>query len=225
MKKAFDYKTMLNLGMIHLGDKVHITDPVHDLDIPYSGHLENVLPGEYRCFIGFYDRNLWTDPVESIAVCHKDYKTIPVKLAGMYVGVDSGLAGIFDMAYFTAIKNDLEKEKEWYKRVYDSTFTKIMNPDFIEEPCYIASVLGVSMEKYEEMCRDESNEVMQQKIHDIAEAYPMSSKGRRFINRRAGSTIDDAGLVSVSGHGEGEYRCHFGTNSKKQIVCIGIRYI
>lgn len=119
-----------NAGTITLGSKVMVSDPCYTLETWCQGVLENVLPGEYNCSYNF-DEN--KGRVSYMYVSHNslDEKTVRNIVAyteaeDFEVGVDSGMAGIYDYDYYAAHHKD-DLDKEWYAKVYEAT--KIIQPN------------------------------------------------------------------------------------------------
>lgn len=128
--------TVENKGTITLGAKVMVSDPCYGLNTWCQGILENVLPGEYECVVGFVDEGKWGTRVAGIEVIHKDYTE---KLNGFNpeefeVGVDSGTAGIFDYEYYAKYHSDCKEkyhvDNRWYDAIFDKTEEYIVNPDY-----------------------------------------------------------------------------------------------
>lgn len=122
-----------NAGTITLGSKVTVSDPCYNLGTWCQGVLENVLPGEYNCSYNF-DEN--EGRVSYMYVSHNslDEKTVRNIVAyteaeDFEVGVDSGMAGIYDYDYYAAHHKD-DLDKEWYTKVYEATKVITPNQDF-----------------------------------------------------------------------------------------------
>ena len=122
-----------NAGTITLGSKVMVSDPCYKLGTWCQGVLENVLPGEYNCSYNF-DEN--EGRVSYMYVSHNslDEKTVRNIVAyteaeDFEVGVDSGMAGIYDYDYYAARHKD-DLDKEWYAKVYEATKVITLNQDF-----------------------------------------------------------------------------------------------
>lgn len=116
-----------NVGTITLSDKVRVTDPYYDIDTWCAGTLDNVLPGEFECSYAIDkvsldgDENNQYDSITSIEVHHKDYPNIKATeyMKDIWVGVDSGQAGIFDFAMFEDVCSDDDKKNDFVKEIED----------------------------------------------------------------------------------------------------------
>lgn len=122
-----------NAGTITLGSKVIVSDPCYNLGTWCQGVLENVLPGEYNCSYNF-DEN--EGRVSYMYVSHNslDEKTVRNIVAyteaeDFEVGVDSGMAGIYDYDYYAAHHKD-DLDKEWYAKVYEATKAVCPNENY-----------------------------------------------------------------------------------------------
>lgn len=116
-----------NVGTITLSDKVRVTDPYYDIDTWCAGTLENVLQGEFECSYAIDkvaldgDENNQYDSVTSIEVHHKDYPNVEAieYMKDIWVGVDSGQAGIFDFSMFENVCSDDDKKNDFVHDIDD----------------------------------------------------------------------------------------------------------
>lgn len=146
------------VGSIELGTTVIVTDPCYPLDTWCTKTLENVLSGNFKCWLTIsnivQNQILIKDGVdESILRFHK---------VDADIGVDSGQCGVFDYNYYE-IKQETDA-KTWYSDVCNITL---------------------------------SNDL--------------------------GGIVDNKGLVSSSGWGDGSYDLYIATNENGEI--IGIKLI
>lgn len=135
-------------GTVYLGNKVMVSDPCYGLNTWCQGVLENVLPGEYECKVGFTENG---HTVADIDVTHKDYvdRMLAYEAEEFEVGVDSGQAGIYDYDYYkkyhTDAKDSEHVNRSWYHMVCDKTDEYITNSDyisFIDLPEYKATLMA-----------------------------------------------------------------------------------
>ena len=97
--KENKYYDLLPLGKrITLSEKVRISDPSYRMDTWCAGTLNNVLPGEYECYVQYYSNRIARIEVRHIG--HTDIE--PTELSDIDVGVDSGQCGIYDLDYFAS---------------------------------------------------------------------------------------------------------------------------
>lgn len=102
----------LELGTVDFGSKVYASDPCYTADTWCLVKLENVLPGEYRCYIVIEDTGSWGDRVSHLYAVHSDYmldRSLLEPVEGD-VGVDSGQCGLYDADYFLQTRDD----EDWY---------------------------------------------------------------------------------------------------------------
>lgn len=162
------------IGSIKLGQMVMVSDPCYGMDVWCQGVLDNVLPGEYVCYIDIWDEGDWGNRVAMIEVIHSNYRreadNIEYTPESFEVGVDSGQAGIFDYEYYEHSHN-----------------TEAMHGSIFDD-------------WYDEVCR-------------------------MTISNRQGGTIDNAGLVSSSGYGDGGYTCLTWKDKDGYISAIRIEFL
>lgn len=205
--------TVENRGFIKLGDKVMVSDPCYGLNTWCQGVLENVLPGEYECKVGFSDEGDWGNRVADIEVVHEDYidKFLEMRPEEFEVGVDSGTAGIFDYDYYTKYHSDSSEwphiDNNWYNRTGNLTFVTKKNPNYVEFPW------------------DDNAENMSEQYKKFREWTRDVKKSWSTIQCFDGNTIDGLGLVSSSGYGDGGYTCWTARNDEGKVIAIRVEYI
>ena len=109
----------LELGTVDFGSKVYASDPCYTADTWCLVKLENVLPGEYRCYAVIEDTGSWGDRVSHLYAVHSDYILDRNQLEPVEgdVGVDSGQCGLYDADYFLQTRDN----EDWYWAVCDVT--------------------------------------------------------------------------------------------------------
>lgn len=202
-----------NKGIIHLGQKVMISDPCYGVGTWCQGVLDNVLEGKYECIVEYSDEGDWGVRVAVIQVIHEDYMDdISAYLAEDFkIGVDSGQAGVFDYEYYCKYhSNSTEREEvddDWYNKVCDLTYCTIKNPN------------------YEEFNWDIPNEDPSETWQRRKDYEKEKEKCWPYIQKLTGNTIDGLGFVSSTGFGDGEYICYTTRNEDEKIVAICIKFI
>ena len=202
--------TAENRGFIKLGDKVMVSDPCYGLNTWCQGVLENVLPGEYECKVGFADEGKWGIRVADIEVTHKDYvdKFLEMRPEAFEVGVDSGQAGIFDYEYYKKYHTDRNEwphaDEEWSDRVFGLTYVREENPN------------------YERFNVDYDDDDYFEKWEAYDKDWKRSSK---YLSHFDGNSIDGLGFVSSSGYGDGGYTCWTAKNDEGKVIAIRVEYI
>ena len=85
---------------ITLGNEVYVTDPCYEVSTWCQLKLDNVLPGKWLTTM-IYDELNNTGRNAELILIHQDYqnKNLPYDLIGDF-GVDSGQAGVFDVASY-----------------------------------------------------------------------------------------------------------------------------
>lgn len=206
-----NYIKTVDKGTIRLGEKVMVSDPCYGLNTWCQGVIENVLPGNYECYVEFSDEGEWGTRVFAIQVTHVNYDAALLNEAheAFEVGVDSGQAGIFDYDYYAKYHMDQgvrpHVNEDWYHRVCDLTYYHEKNPNY--EP--------FDWHKYEDDDR----------LYDIFTEYRDSDKSRQYFGKLDGNTVDDLGLVSSSGWGDGGYDCWTHRNEDGKVVSIRVEFI
>lgn len=125
---------MILENKIQLGEEVMVSDPCYSVGTWCQIKLDNVLPGSYTCSFTTEDGGT---RVGRIRVVHESVSGNDVDdslrlLQEGTVGVDSGMAGIYDMSYYKDHhkKTEDDLDEEWYEDVYHKTFRKIPNPSY-----------------------------------------------------------------------------------------------
>ena len=99
----------IHVGQKEFGPKVDITDPCYDKDVWCRINDVEIKPGLYNCYVNLYsdkETGGWGERVASLEIIHLGLTATSFKEIGN-VGVDAGLAGIFQN------KPDYTDE-EWY---------------------------------------------------------------------------------------------------------------
>lgn len=129
---------------IKLGKNVVISDPCYTIPTWCQVILNNVLPGEYRVFCKKHDSGDWGVRNSMLLAVHKDHEFSKLKWdlesSRGIIGVDSGQAGIFDLAYyrrddvevpmgdgdstFFGEEFDREDGDKWYRHICSHTLGK-----------------------------------------------------------------------------------------------------
>lgn len=109
---------------IHIGNKVRVSDSCYDTDVWCAGVIDNVLSGDYVADILKDEDNI--RPIK-LFIKHEDYPNVrPNEELDICVGVDSGLAGIFDEDYYQTLNHDEELPYD------NSYYDEIRNPNYKE---------------------------------------------------------------------------------------------
>lgn len=120
----------MDKNRIRLGEEVMVSDPCYSMGTWCTAVLKDVLPGEYICSCSTADEGTRVKSIQVIhESCKKEIADTGWEAVDEEIGVDSGMAGIFDMDYYKEYhKKDLDEE--WYDRVYDVTLQNIPNPKY-----------------------------------------------------------------------------------------------
>lgn len=209
------------IGTITLGNRVRVSDPCYDLDTWCGSTIDNVLEGEYNCYSQSVDfGENWSINIAGIEVRHKDFDDVaPLDLTDIYVYVDSGQAGIYDLDYFADTGADKRADDEWYGRVCDHTIEYTENPEYIpfdKSKWWKDEFLNVQDMLNGSELFDEYNSAISHYYH--------SKNASRIAARHTSAILDEKCIVSSSGDGDGAYRCLVGRNEDGKIVSIKIDY-
>lgn len=205
--------TIENKGTITLGARVMVSDPCYGLGTWCQGVLENVLPGQYDCNVEYSDEGDWGIRVSAIEVSHESYrgKFIALDHEDFDVGVDSGQAGIFDYDYYAKYHMDATERPhvndDWYDMVCDKTYVSVKNPN------------------YEKFDWDKYLDCDYDVMHNALMEYEDSDKSQYCFHKFDGNTVDNFGLVSSSGYGDGGYNCWTAKNEDGKIITIRVEFI
>jgi hypothetical protein len=224
---------------IELGDKVVISDPCYDLDTGCNGVLENVKPGTWRTKAENLNINNWGERCSALIAWHEDVEEPDeddYELTGIDVGVDSGQAGIYDYDHFAYIKDDKNRDENWYDSI--RTFGSVRKPMTVLRK-YLAEQLRplhkhrIALEKelgrgslfdnpkYLEAYRSEKNMEMKTNYYGVDEQSLRDGLATYHVNC---IWTDKHSVVTSSGLGDGSYDCYVAKNEAGQIIGIKIDY-
>ena len=113
-------KKLKFIGTINLGEEIYVSDPGYDVGIWCQAKLNNILPGQYNCYINIWSNEEtkgWGQRVSALFILHKDYQINPEEKTYFDIGVDSGQAGFYDYQYFENTRND----DAWYYNICNSS--------------------------------------------------------------------------------------------------------
>lgn len=195
---------MEHKGTMHLGEHVMVSDPSYDIGTWCQGKLTNVLSGEYDCFVRYSDEGRFGVRVAEIQAIHKGYvgTDLNEEMESFEVGVDGGSAGIFDYNYY----ENSHEDRQWQERCFDKTYVRTKNPEYED---FVWNIEGESIEDM-------------MKRHD---EYRNSTKRWPYLEKLDAGVIDNRGLVSSSGYGDGSYYCWTAKNNDDKIVSIRVEFI
>lgn len=224
---------------IELGDKVVISDPCYDLDTWCNGVLENVKPGIWHTKAENVNINNWGERCSALIVWHKDVEEPDedaYEETSIHVGVDSGQAGIYDYDHFAYIKDDKERDENWYDSI--RTFGSGRKPMTVLRK-YLAEQLRPLHEnrmtlekelgwgnlfdnpKYLEAYRAEKNMEMKTNYYGVDEQSLRDGLATYHVNY---IWTDKHSVITSSGFGDGGYDCSIARNEDGQIIGIKIDY-
>lgn len=224
---------------IELGEKVVVSDPCYDLETWCNGTLEKVKPGTWHTKAENLNINNWGERCSALIAWHEsvgepddeDYEK-----TNIHVGVDSGQAGIYDYNHFAYIKDDKEREEQWYDSI--RTFGSVRKPmttlrKYLAEqlrPLYenrvaLEKELGwgnrFDNPKYLEVYRQEKNMEMKTNYYGVNEQSLLDGLATYHVNH---IWTDKHSVITSSGLGDGGYNCYIAKNENGQIVGIKIDY-
>lgn len=231
------------IGIITLGNRVHVSDPCYETSCWCAGTLENVLPGQYNCKIvrcnddcDEGEAELFSR-VKSLVICHEKYKCTPKECVTIDVGVDSGQAGFYDFNYYVQQHQEgalRHCDEDWYERVCNSTLKTFPNPHYISKKDYIRNAMGESFielpqieaaEAASTITIEQAQELRNTYLRAYCNYLKNSLAAWPTIQVGYAGTLDDRCCVSSSGYGDGGYNCYVARNSAGQIVAARIIFI
>lgn len=125
---------MSNEITINLGEKAFVTDPCYKPDTRCMGELKTK-PGKYFCE---YKTNE-EDAITMLVLKHEDIKNQDFVCDDLCylnaeIGVDSGIAGVFDKDYYETVYKDKDISSKWYSDIISSKKLKksIPNPNYTD---------------------------------------------------------------------------------------------
>lgn len=113
---------------IQLSENIIVTDPCYNIGTWCQIELHDILPGFYNCSFVSEDNGTRVGKIRVVheSVANENIEAKLRLLEDKTVGVDSGMAGIFDMNYY----KEHHESDEWYQNVYKKTICKVPNPDY-----------------------------------------------------------------------------------------------
>ena len=224
---------------IELGETVVVSDPCYELETWCNGVLENVKPGIWRTKTENVNINNWGERCSALTAWHEDVAEPDeddFEETGIHVGVDSGQAGIYDYKHFETIKDDKERDEQWYDSIH--TFGSVRKPmttlrKYLAEqlrPLYenriaLEKELGrgnlFDNPKYLEAYRAEKNMEMKTNYYGVDEQSLRDGLATYHVNY---IWTDKYSVVTSSGLGDGGYDCYVAKNESGQIIGIKIDY-
>jgi len=161
-----DERDLVSVGKIKLGKKVMVSDPCYKIGTWCQGVLD-IKPGEYQCYVA-HNKEGRVALVEVRHIEHSDPYYLDI--APFDVGVDSGLAGFFDMKYYESVKETAERADKWYDGVCDAENINGHRVHILDELCFFGSS-GYGDGGYEcKLCKV-NDEIVALKIEFIDEEY------------------------------------------------------
>lgn len=223
---------------IVLGQEVMITDPCYDEDTWCNGKLTNVRPGTWHTKANYCNIEFWGDRCANIIAWHETVdEPTNWELTDIDVGVDSGQAGIIDLAHFRHMK--ATQEEKWYDSI--QTYQYGRKP--------ITPENQFLFEKLQKLNQEIENNYFNYNIKiddkEKAQAFLKYLERRRELDNLMQFTTldeqsfrdhtqqtcteeiwtDDHSVITSSGFGDGSYNCLIAKDKKTdQIIGIKIDY-
>jgi len=116
---------------INLGKSVIVTDPSYNTETWCQAKVDNVKEGEYISHCEIVDTDGWGKRCSLLIASHSSYNVnnLNWEVYPKEIGVDSGQAGIFDMAYYRKDGLDIEVPKVGYDGQPFDRLDEIMKPE------------------------------------------------------------------------------------------------
>lgn len=116
---------------INLGKSVIVTDPSYNTETWCQAKVDNVKEGEYITHCEIVDTDGWGKRCSLLIASHSSYNVnnLNWEVYPEEIGVDSGQAGIFDMAYYRKDGLDIEVPKVGYDGQPFDRLDEIMKPE------------------------------------------------------------------------------------------------
>ena len=141
VNQKYKEEGIYEVGSIQLKKEVYVTDPCYDVDTWCLKYLDNMCPGEYKCFVVMSDEGNWGMRVKELIIFNKEFlDRCPYGLTGWkdinsglldnnyiliseIIGVDSGQCGIFDAEYYEKHQpdDDYDNPNSWYRKICNLT--------------------------------------------------------------------------------------------------------
>lgn len=225
---------------IELGDKVVISDPCYDLDVWCSGTLENVKPGTWHTKAENLNVNCWGNRCSALIAWHKDVEepnNEDFEKTSIDVGVDSGQAGIFDYKHFEYIKNDENRDEQWYDSIDTFRYKRVpVTPvgRYLIDKIKPIQITRIALEEKfketnNELDKRASLELFRREMELKREGFKYGIYDESLNDYKVSTPVnciwtDKYSVVTSSGFGDGSYDCYVAKNENGQIIGIKIDY-
>jgi len=119
-----------NVGSFKItSGQVMVSDPCYDLGTWCQGIIKNVKKGNWKAKILVTNEGDWGSRVAAIIAWHESISEVAYVCSSwnkqnFEVGVDAGMAGIFDLAEFHSEDDEYNNPNSWYRRCCDLTDNK-----------------------------------------------------------------------------------------------------
>jgi len=228
-------------NLTHVGDfktngNIRVSDPCYDKKTWCSGKIK-VKPGKYRAYIKCGDIDNWGYRVQSLYIVHEKFKLkdLTFKKTEIDVGVDSGQCGFFnDELYKKKLKTPVplvgHEEYDSRDNLWRAENDSGCNLDLMEK-LLKGTMSDKDFKKYKsDEKKDKAKRLKEakeraenidpekcKKSNDFYEVCCSMTLG----NLKAG--VEDFGVVSSSGFGDGSYDCF--VNEGKEVIASYIEFI
>lgn len=191
-------KTM-DLGVIELGSEIYVSDPCYDVGTWCQAFINGLKPGKYHGFMSIanFGKECWQGTrVTNLWIAHEDnIKNYPTKK------VNGAYIGVDSGSAGIFDKDYYEK----YHPIPDNNDESDENYQWYDKQfslCYYYDLDGNPTEEFD------------------------FNTGQAIKREPAqGVAIDQKGVVSFSGFGDGGYDLYEGKNSKGEIISLRIKFI
>jgi len=233
---------MLNfIGEFETKGDLLVTDPCYDPGTWCSGEIK-VKPGKYKAYIEKRKIKGWGERVCSLYIVRKgeSLKKLSFKKTKIDVGVDSGSAGFFNKELYQkplSKKIPLIGKKEYELRedlfriktipMDDVIFVNKTMDDILKGKKSNPKEWNLELNKMKKEHNKEIKRIENQlknikpKDCDSSDDFDEVCFSLRLMG--LGSGVENFGVVSSSGYGDGSYNCY--VNKGKEIVASYIKFI
>jgi len=121
---------MKAVGAITLGDKVRVTDPSYGPDVWCATTVENVMPGQWNCYIAKDVIDSWGERVWVLGIMHECVGGDKLSWEEVgEVGVDSGQMSIIDLEHYMYVDRSPAAHERFYSSLGCEDFELIENDE------------------------------------------------------------------------------------------------
>lgn len=224
---------MIYKGQIKIEDKLVVSDPCYTLNTWCMAVLENVLPGNYKCFLEKTEEGSVSEILSEILIVHENYKINKEDVNNWEdydIGVDSGQAGFYNYSYFKQYSDmrnldEARWREEYYTPICDLTYHIEENLNYKKEVKEYEDKINQLEEELLIYDKENDKYIELNKEFCSLLSSKINIETRRYFYVSDGGILKEKAFVSSSGYGDGGYNCYTKKNEDGKIIAAKVIFI